>query len=317
LPYVDSIGVVREVLDNDTFILEAMQGVYLEQSPSAWKSLVDDNSSVQEGRTYFLSDKTEGAISAQEPKGLGSLSKPVYFCLSSTVMLVLNLRGLVAHYTLQGEGYIAEAGTFSEDPAYSPIPVNRHSEKPFEQPDPALMKYGQLAVNSADGAVYLKKTDDTLALLQTLPATVRADWLVPTPLVREDTQVHSGSLVRIDSRVSAVNLSLPSNPIDGDTVGFINVYGAVKHYPITLFSNNTINYAQYRMNLDDVSGMYLFIYNGADNSWVYSLFSSSRVTSISPEPPDSPMVGDVWFNESNGRTYTRYRTGSNEIWVEF
>jgi hypothetical protein len=46
------------------------------------------------GTTYFLSDTTAGLLTSTEPTAVGSISKPVFYAISTTVGYVLNYRGM-------------------------------------------------------------------------------------------------------------------------------------------------------------------------------------------------------------------------------
>jgi hypothetical protein len=57
-----------------------------------------------------------------------------------------------------------------------------------------------------------------------------------------------------------------------------------------------------------------YIYSSSNNSWTIS--SSAPKVTVASTPPSSPVYGDIWINDSNGREYIYILDGSNSLWIE-
>jgi hypothetical protein len=114
-----------------------------------------------------------------------------------------------------------------------------------------------------------------------------------------------------------MSLNFPNNPLDGDSFnGYI--YNAAKGvwdsggtYEIQVSLSDLFD-----VNIDEVVDGQALVYDSASNSWIPGEGGGGASFTISPTPPESPGVGDVWYSSLDGNSYIFYEDEDSSQWVE-
>ena len=92
--------------------------------------------------------------------------------------------------------------------------------------------------------------------------------LIPTSIKSAPYTAVANELVRVNTTVSAFSITLPTSPIDGTIVGFLDVYGTCATNNLTILSSAGTTVANDTTVIFDLSNAYLsFIYTAVNSNW--------------------------------------------------
>ena len=93
--------------------------------------------------------------------------------------------------------------------------------------------------------------------------------LTPTPIITSAYNAQTGQLVRLDSSAGGFNVTLPSTPLDGGQIGFLDVHGTWTTNAITILRNGkTIGGVTDDILLDRDVRELVLSYDGGAGDWV-------------------------------------------------
>ena len=141
----------------------------------------------------------------------------------------------------------------------------KRSAVPAKVPTTSDLQLGELAVNTYDGKLYLKKDDGTASIVEIGGGGGGGGgYFSATSLISTNTTATSGTFYVLTT--AAVTLTLPTTPSDGAFVGVSNMSGSTTCI-IARNGSNIMGIAD-NMFVDVVDAGFTLYYTGATYGWV-------------------------------------------------
>jgi hypothetical protein len=180
-------------------------------------------------------------------------------------------------------------------------------------PVPGDLEVGEIAVNTADGIIYTKHTNDSIVTVSNIAAV-----LGPNGFTVSEIDPNTHALANVVTHVNTIRFDSEAG-FDVIDLGS----GAVK-----VGMNSTFKYweidGQDTLTAVGLDTIHLIAGNNVSlttniASHPKSLTISSRAiqVTINDIPPDGAHIGDVWYDSESGASFQYISDGTSEFWIQF